>query len=35
MYKQDRCGCQCQKYAMAEVPMQQWGDLYVWNSGQP
>ena len=23
MYKQDRCGCQCQKYAMAEVPMQQ------------
>ena len=30
MYKQDRCGCQCQKYAMAEVPMQQWGDLYDW-----
>ena len=26
MYKADRCNCQCQKYAMAEVPMQQWGD---------
>ena len=30
MYKEDRCSCQCQKYGMAEVPMQQWGDLYDW-----
>jgi hypothetical protein len=28
MYKQDCCGCQ--KYAMASVPMQQWGELYDW-----
>lgn len=30
MYKQDRCNCQCQKYAMADVPVQQWGELYDW-----
>ena len=30
MYKQDRCNCQCQRYAMADIPMQQWGDLYDW-----
>ena len=30
MYKEDRCSCQCQKYAMAEVPRQQWGELYDW-----
>ena len=30
MYKEDRCNCQCQKYAMAVVPMQQWGELYDW-----
>ena len=30
MYKEDRCNCQCQKYAMATVPMQQWGELYDW-----
>lgn len=32
MYKQDRCNCQCQKYAMADVPMQQWGELYDWHT---
>lgn len=32
MYKQDRCSCRCQKYAMADVPVQQWGELYDWCS---
>ncbi|MDD6037198.1 MAG: spore coat protein CotJB [bacterium] len=32
MYHMDTCGCQCQKYAMAVVPMQEWGELYDWKT---
>lgn len=32
MNPMERCDYRCQKYAMAEVPVQQWGELYDWDS---